>query len=318
MLAFLVILVILFFVWVYELNSSERYDRGETSYKKSGSPAVDAMPDLERREALLRISRLSQEMQDKESVNSLFVENKPSLEVDDNEKKEVCAVTQIENDSATNSNSCVFDKINEIKDFVSVREIPYLVHFTQAYNIPNIISNGLLTRTALDVSGASYVYNDALRLDGVRESVSLSIGFPNYKMFYKYRCKDPSITWVMLVIDKSVLWENNCLFCKYNAADRRMIYKDKRSLGTVSALKEMYDDLDDASRSLLPLATYDPTNPQAEVLSLDKVSADKISAFIFDSKSAMDQFDFYYPGKNSFVDASFFSSREYSRKRRTA
>ena len=47
------------------------------------------------------------------------------------------------------------------------------------------------------------IFNDPNRLDKHPEAICLSIGFPNYKMFYRYRSKNPS-QWVVLLPDEKL------------------------------------------------------------------------------------------------------------------
>lgn len=205
---------------------------------------------------------------------------------------------------------------SEIQSFVQERGIPYLVHFTDYRNLPGVVSDGLVPRLELESGGQGFCYNDTMRLDGVKGSVSTSIAFPNYKMFYRYRQGAEFRKWAVLLIDKSVLWENDCLFCKHNAADKRIIYADKNHLASVAALKSMYDDeVGGLKRDLGLLRSYDPTDPQAEILVMSRIPPNKINAVVFDTLSSKDHFSKHYPMQKAVVDAAFFSTRGYVRRR---
>ncbi|MGV6848671.1 MAG: hypothetical protein ACWA5A_09860 [Marinibacterium sp.] len=65
------------------------------------------------------------------------------------------------------------------------RRIPCLVHFTQVANLTSIMTHGLVPMARADRMGLKPVINDADRWDGYRDAVSLSVGFPNYRMFWK-------------------------------------------------------------------------------------------------------------------------------------
>ena len=69
------------------------------------------------------------------------------------------------------------------------RNITTLVHFTRVRNLRSILKNGLLGRSTLEAWPLERQpeYNDDMRLEGFREAICLSVGFPNYRMFYKYR-----------------------------------------------------------------------------------------------------------------------------------
>ncbi|EBT4616979.1 DUF4433 domain-containing protein, partial [Salmonella enterica] len=89
-------------------------------------------------------------------------------------------------------------------------QIPCLVHFTQATNLPSIMEHGLISVTDANVLNINPAINDELRLDGHRDAISLSIAFPNYRMFYRYRRDNPQVEWAVLGIDPSVIWRNDC------------------------------------------------------------------------------------------------------------
>ncbi|ABQ25481.1 hypothetical protein Gura_1280 [Geotalea uraniireducens Rf4] len=90
---------------------------------------------------------------------------------------------------------------------VEGRGIAHLIHFTRFENLNSILQHGIRPRQVLDAGGEEYIFNDELRLDGCLDAVSLSISFPNYKMFYPYRCQDYSINWAVLRLKSSILWD---------------------------------------------------------------------------------------------------------------
>jgi len=60
-------------------------------------------------------------------------------------------------------------------------------HFTRANNLPDIIKHGIYPISRIAEIGVTPEINDELRLDGRLDGISLSIAFPNSRMFYKYR-----------------------------------------------------------------------------------------------------------------------------------
>ena len=98
------------------------------------------------------------------------------------------------------------------------RRITTLIHFTRIENLRGILQGGLLSRSLLEERGQDFVWNDEQRLDAHKEAVCLSISFPNYQMFYKYRCMTSHDCWVVLLLDANVLWKLDCAFYQENAA----------------------------------------------------------------------------------------------------
>jgi len=229
----------------------------------------------------------------------------------------------------------------EIREFAEKLGIPCLVHFTRWENLDGIVQNGLCPKILLEDLPYDVTINDEMRLDGHEDSVSLSIAFPNYKMFYRYRSNTQSRGWAVIAIHPSVLWEYECAFCKHNAADSRISRVDIDSLKTIEAFKDMYKEdqtretrlnrlkelnapdllieneqrlINESSRSFNKLEAYDPTDPQAEVLIFDIVSPDKITAVVFESSRLLNEFKEKYPNIKAVLNRNYFSARCYVRR----
>ncbi|WP_413740878.1 DarT ssDNA thymidine ADP-ribosyltransferase family protein [Sodalis sp. RH17] len=167
------------------------------------------------------------------------------------------------------------------------KKIPLLAHFTRASNLKSILAHGLCPIDKARAAGLNPHLNDPLRLDGYPGAVSLSIAFPNYKMFYKYRMLNPGEYWVVLLLDPAILWEKKCGFCRYNAADRRILGRSLATLTTIDAFHDMFTPAQGGpSREEQHLNDYDPTDPQGEVLVFDTIEAKFIEGFAFESAEA--------------------------------
>lgn len=96
-----------------------------------------------------------------------------------------------------------------IIQYAKSRHIEDCVHFTNVLNLKSIINYGLLPKSTLKEESMNFQENDVYRYDGFENATSLSITFPNYKMFYSIRTQDTSKNWAVLVIDAySVLSKN--------------------------------------------------------------------------------------------------------------
>lgn len=129
------------------------------------------------------------------------------------------------------------------------RGVEELLHFTSIDNLGTIVKYGLLSRDDLERMKIKYEYNDKKRLEGMRNAISLSVSFPNYKMFFKCRNYDEDgnpkeRTFVVISISKSILWELSCIFCPTNAAQRdiRMLLGDPQSRAILSE-PEAFEDM---------------------------------------------------------------------------
>ena len=162
---------------------------------------------------------------------------------------------------------------NEIRKICEEIGIETLVHFTHVQNLKSILQYGLIGRSQLQEMSLEFKYNDEVRLEGQREAICLSISFPNYKMFYKYRCADfPGRNWVVLLLKSSILWELNCKFYIENAASNNARNSNLRGDRTQpSALREMLEDYGTIIRANLQIPNNFTTHPQAEVLVFDQI-----------------------------------------------
>ncbi len=167
-----------------------------------------------------------------------------------------------------------------IKSIAEDRKIDVLCHFTRVENLSGILRDGLLSRTALERSGVSFIPTDMSRQDGYSEAVCLSISFPNYRMFYYKRelfrnCGPVRHSqWVVLLFDVRLLWELECGFCQQNAAAYSERSVSREEMRATPAFARMFSDSDGVSRQELwdlNIPRNYPTNPQAEVLVFDTV-----------------------------------------------
>lgn len=189
------------------------------------------------------------------------------------------------------------DRRDEIRRICQEIGIEYLTHFTNVENLKSILDNGLIGRSKLQERGLEFRYNDELRLDGQPQSTSLSISFPNYKMFYRYRTQSDNSSWVVLLLDPSILWKLDCKFYIDNAASanaRNMdLMGDRRS---PSSLREMFGDYRHIERADLEIPDNFTTHPQAEVLVFDEIDPHFIREVMFYSLEDAQQWVSLNPG----------------------
>jgi hypothetical protein len=180
-----------------------------------------------------------------------------------------------------------------IRAYCAARRIDTLVHFTRLENLPGILANGILPRAHLEGRAGQVIFNDEIRTDGHTDAVCLSIGFPNYKMFYKYRSADQAVTWAVLLIRADVLWELECAFCWANAACSAIRIVPLAIRKELSSLERMFADhceVSRISRAACGIPDCYPTNPQAEVLAFSEVPQSYLTAACFKDQAGRSRF----------------------------
>jgi hypothetical protein len=165
-----------------------------------------------------------------------------------------------------------------IRKVAKQRGIQYLVHFTRMENMPNICKYGLLPRSELRKRKIPHKWNDTKRLERRRYAISVSISFPNYLMFYKYRREERAARWAVLKISADVLWECKCAFYYTNAANKEFRGTDLDKFQTLEAFEGMFaSEIKDVARDP-SIPDCWTTDPQAEVLVFEPIPAERVLA----------------------------------------
>ncbi len=192
------------------------------------------------------------------------------------------------------------------------RDIQYLVHFTRLENLQEIARRGLISRKNLDAANANYIYNDKQRMDNLRDTISLSVTFPNYRMFYKYKKSAPDANWAMILLDaEKVLAELDCAFNFANASSNSVKSIPIARRMTLDAFDKMFYEPEKDSRFNRNLRDNEPTDPQAEILCFDKIPVDFFSKIVFENNSALQVASEIFNGKNvpCAVENNYFAPR---------
>jgi hypothetical protein len=199
---------------------------------------------------------------------------------------------------------------NEIRAYVKEIGIPHLIHFTRCENLRSIFRHGLHSIQSCDEEGIHSVRNDQIRLDGQPDGISLSVTFPNFRMFYKYRQMDVTSDWAVLLLSPKILWEKRCGFFRHNAADSRMRALPRAEVTTLQALREMFEAPGvEREHWLRP---YDPTDPQAEVMVYEAIEPSLIETVAFETKQVADKWRSTLEGRDTIYagpEKGLFASR---------
>ena len=185
-----------------------------------------------------------------------------------------------------------------IREIIKKREVDYLYHFTRVDNLKSIFSEGLLSVDRLRNRGIKYHANDSERRDGHTDSVCLSVGFPNYLMFYNCRMKPENYgaKWVVLRINPYLLCDENnkCLYAWTNASSSHLDYfwGDFAFEDNFEILFTDNDRFEDWPRryELEQTPFFKPcytTDPQAEILVKDRILSADILTVCFETDDDM-------------------------------
>jgi hypothetical protein len=210
----------------------------------------------------------------------------------------------------------VATRAETIRKLVSELKIPFLIHFTRVENLQSIIQHGLWPVARIGEIGVKPQINDQHRIDGHLEATSLSVAFPNYRMFYKYRMENKNTDWVVLGIDPAVLWKKECAFCKHNAADSKITCQSLPALKSAESFKSMFEEIDGrSSRTDQKLKEFYPTDEQAEVLVFEVIEPKYICGVSFDTskKDLKGSYEKMLGDRQILVSGFYFHSRSYNR-----
>lgn len=195
-----------------------------------------------------------------------------------------------------------------VQEYATEIGVKQLVHFTRESNLESILRRGLVTRNMLDREGFNG-FNDNVRADNT-SAVCVSIGFPNYKMWWSIRMDNPDVDFILLVLEERALWELPCAFCSANAALGSIAAIPIAQRQTLQAFQGMYADVVGKERAKLDVPGYWPTNPQAEVLMLQGVPRNYIRGVVTLNAAQEKRINEKFPGLKTWVQAGYFRYRK--------
>lgn len=148
---------------------------------------------------------------------------------------------------------------------VSRRNIKEILHFTPRENLRSIATHGLLSRDEMKRRGVPFHCTDNRRMDQRLDYISLSIGMLNRRMLVAKGMHERARSYVVCVIDPTVLWGLDCLFFPENAAHHRNREIDEAHFSSYAAFTDMLDwRLTGLFGNVAPCSV--PFDAQAEVM----------------------------------------------------
>lgn len=194
------------------------------------------------------------------------------------------------------------DYIN-FQNEINRRGIKYLVHFTETINLLSILENNkIYSRAKLEKLRIEHQdildhveFNDRIRLDELKDFINLSISFPNYFLFSRFREKINwvYINWCVIKINPKYIYAKETLFSVSNAASNASRYQ-YHITGDFQKFLLLFKDNLSITSSLntkiinrLNLSDKYPTDVQAEVLVKDEIEYSDIMEICFQNNEAL-------------------------------
>lgn len=192
-----------------------------------------------------------------------------------------------------------------IKQYADKRGVQVLYHFTRIENLESILKWGILSKAELTKRKITFQENDSNRYDKLLDFTSFSVSFPNYKMLHTLRSRKPSNEYILLEFPVDLISEKWCYFFPDNATKR----KDFTHRDGFSHLMGMFEFSED-SRSKTGIPYNYPTNPEAEILIVGHIDANKIVRIIFDKAESLFRYQQIVSIRPKLVfDRSYFGPR---------
>lgn len=182
------------------------------------------------------------------------------------------------------------------------------MHFTRLSQLKSILQRGLLTRDVLVSEGNLDALNDRY-CGNQTNAISLSVAFPDYKIFRELRQCNPRMEWIVMAISPRVLWQNPCAFCVQNGAAARVLAIPLEQRMTPDAFRAMYGDFDDKTRIQLALTDDLPTHPQAEILMMAGIAPQDILGILVQNETMKAKVEALRPRLNVRIQPRLFGDR---------
>lgn len=211
----------------------------------------------------------------------------------------------------------------KIREILEQRKINYLFHFTRLDNLSSILQHGLVPISMQYENNLISTHNDENRIDSLFDCTSCSVGFPNYKLFYKFReCKYPGSKWVVIMISSDIIFspENIVYFCNTNAAGILPKNKTINELCRAISFEKMFCESvinkgnSIVNRNILNICDNFTTDPQAEILISDIIDSSYIKCICFYNQKDLLHYvnnygDMLLKNFDHKVDGHFFNAR---------
>lgn len=167
---------------------------------------------------------------------------------------------------------------NLIPGFLLEKKITSLFHFTHLSNLDSILRHGLKTKKRLMESEIPYQSSDPDRLDGIIDSISVSISTPNYWLLSR-KLFEFNQEIAVLELDVSTLIQYPFIAFPSNAARsdlKKLREVEPNEFEGLEALKNLF--LNNQLRTDKSIPPHEPTDIQSEIMILHDLPPSQIKS----------------------------------------
>jgi hypothetical protein len=178
------------------------------------------------------------------------------------------------------------EELNNRKKIIDTRNINMLFHFTGLNNIDSIFQHGLLSREMIERKEVNASPSDMSGMRQLSEFISISITYPNYKMFYSKRQAEKNKKWVIFSYNPQIIYSQPCYFSPSNASNKNYNF-ESYGLEDLFNLEEIREEN--------KLENSYTTDPQAEVLFYKFIDNESILSVYCEDNNMKNHLSRIYP-----------------------
>lgn len=161
--------------------------------------------------------------------------------------------------------------LNEIPGYLAIRQITRLYHFTSARNLESLATIGFLGRDSLNRRNIEFVKSDEYRQEPILDGVCFSLSRPNIYMAAKKIQEGKNDLVLLELLDVgSILTQHNFVAVPGNFGSSQLKSKithwPEEFIGA-RGLMNLFQASDIRKKFSIP--SFEPTDPQAEIIILD-------------------------------------------------
>ena len=223
------------------------------------------------------------------------------------EPKELNEVLNLARDSQDEERYSLVGELNR-------RKIKNLYHFTHIENLESIFKFGFKPKAVLATESIGFVETDSERYDGITQSISFSLEYPN-EWLLRHKIRQFGFNFVLLQLPASLLLTHPFLAFPGNAAGgafREHRLENPTEYIGLRGIQNMF--LSPHVRNLNNLESNQPTDIQAEILILKDIAPSNILRIHIPSNiSKSINFPMLFPNPEYHLDCdcAFFSPYQH-------